>query len=162
MELWDLLDENGNKIGKTQERTESLPKGTYHLGVDIWIINSLGEILIQKRSFQKASYPGYWAMTGGSVLAGETSLEAVKRETLEELGITINEQNLKLANKMKTETAIIDAYVLKQDISINEIKMQEEEVIAVKWATYDEIENLVNTGKFVKNRWDNIKNILKV
>ena len=41
MEIWDILDENGNKIGKTMQRGESLPEGFYHLGVDVWIM-SLG------------------------------------------------------------------------------------------------------------------------
>ena len=161
MELWDLIDENGNKIGKTHIRGEKIPKGLYHLGADIWIINSKGEILIQKRSLLKESNPGMWAMTGGSALAGENSLEAIKREALEELGITVREENLKLVNTVKGTRCIVDIYILKQDSLIEDIKMQKEEVSDVKWATYGEIENLVANGKFIKKKWDVIKEFLK-
>lgn len=160
MELWDLLDENGNKLGKTHVRSEKLPKGMYHLGVDVWIINSNKEILIQKRSMEKSIYPGYWAMTGGSALAGETSIEAAKRETFEELGINIDEKELKFINKFRTDKAIIDTYIIKKNILIDEIKIQTEEVSEVKWVTFEEIENLCNDDKFIKNRWDNIKKYL--
>ena len=40
MELWDLVDEKGNKVGKVINRGEIQPEGTYHVGVDVWIINS--------------------------------------------------------------------------------------------------------------------------
>lgn len=157
MEIWDLIDENGNKIGKTHIRGEEIPKGFYHLGVDIWIMNSKKEFLIQKRSLLKKSYPGIWAMTGGSALSGETSLEAIKRETFEELGIQINEENLKLVNKIKGKHTLIDVYLLKQDIPINEINIQNEEVSDVKWASYEEIEKLVNKKEFLEERWNSIK-----
>lgn len=50
MEIWDILDENGNKTGRTMVKGEEVPEGFYHLGADIWIINSENKILIQKRS----------------------------------------------------------------------------------------------------------------
>lgn len=161
MELWDLLDENGNNTGKTHERSENLPKGMYHLGVDIWIMNSDDELLIQKRSLQKMVNPGLWAMTCGSVLAGETSKEAAKRETMEELGIEVEESKLEFINRFKTNIAFIDTYILKQDIKIEKINIQVEELTEVKWATYEEIESLYRNGEFVKNRWDNVKKKLK-
>ena len=37
------------------------------------------KILIQKRSPKKKLEPNVWAMTGGSVIKGETLLEALKR-----------------------------------------------------------------------------------
>ncbi|MFL0270152.1 hypothetical protein [Candidatus Clostridium radicumherbarum] len=37
MEIWDLLDKNGDKIGQTITKTMQLPDGYYHLGVDVWI-----------------------------------------------------------------------------------------------------------------------------
>ena len=39
--------------------------------------------------------------------------------------------------------------------------MQEEEVCDVKWATYEEIENIYQKGQFIKNRWEFVKDILK-
>ena len=91
MEVWDILDENGNITGETMCKGDKKvwEEGIYHQGVDAWIINSENKILIQKRSPKKKLEPNVWAMTGGSVIKGETLLEALKRETLEELGIEL-------------------------------------------------------------------------
>lgn len=86
MEVWELLDKEGNKTGETFVRGNTMPEGRYHLGADVWIVNSEGKFLIQKRSPLKKNEPNVWAMTGGSVIAGENSLEAIQREVAEELG----------------------------------------------------------------------------
>lgn len=89
MEIWDLLDEQGNKTERTIIKGQEIPKGYYHLGADVWIVNSENQILIQKRSPKKKHQPNVWAMTGGSVITGETSLQTIKREVEEELGVTL-------------------------------------------------------------------------
>ena len=55
----------------------------------------------------------------------------------------------------------VDTYFLRQDIDLNKVIMQEEEVCDVKWATYEEIENIYQKGQFIKNRWEFVKDILK-
>ena len=49
------------------------------------ILNSKNEILISKRAEHK-KYPLMWECNGGSIVAGETSLEGILREIKEELG----------------------------------------------------------------------------
>ena len=46
-EYFDLLDENGNKIGKRKLRSEVRRDGDWHKAVHIWIINNNGEIPAQ-------------------------------------------------------------------------------------------------------------------
>ena len=55
MEIWDILDEDGNITGDTINKDKGImmPKGMYHQGADVWILNSKKEILIQKRAPQK-------------------------------------------------------------------------------------------------------------
>ena len=161
MEIWELLDENGNKIGKTIERGNKIPDGLYHLATDVWIVNSKNQILIQKRSPNKEQNPNVWSATGGSVVKGENSFEAIQRETYEELGIKLNSNNLKLVSKLKTRNTWFDTYIIKQDVNLKDIKMQQSEVSDVKWATYDEIENLYNNNMFIKNSWQSIREIYK-
>ena len=161
MEIWDLLDENGNKTGKTIEREDVIPEGFYHLGSDVWIINSKNKILIQKRSPKKKRAPNVWAMTGGSVIKGETSLQTIERETLEELGVKLNMENIKLIKRFRAGAVWIDTYLIKQDINLDNIVMQEDEVSDVKWVTYEEIEELVNEEQFMKNRWEFVKDLIK-
>ena len=40
MELWDLYDEALRPMGRTHRRGEPMAPGTYHLGADVWVINS--------------------------------------------------------------------------------------------------------------------------
>ena len=143
------------------QKGEKLPEGFYHQGADVWIINSGNKILIQKRSPQKRNSPNVWAMTGGSVRRGETSLQTIQRETKEELGISLNMKDIKLVKQYKTGTVWLDTYLIKQDIDLKDIIMQEEEVCEVKWATYKEIEELFAHNQFMENRWEYIKDIIK-
>ena len=101
-ELWDVLDKNGEPTGKTVSRgfKGAFPKGKYHLVVHIWIKNSKGEFLIQKRSSFKQPMAGEWAATGGAVVAGEESREGAKRELFEELGITPSDNDFTLVKRL--------------------------------------------------------------
>lgn len=53
-------------------------------GVRALIINDEGEVLLQHRSDT-----GFWGLPGGGVELGETALEALKREVLEETGLIV-------------------------------------------------------------------------
>ncbi len=163
MELWEILDENGNKTGELMEKYDQrvFEKGFYHLGADVWMINSENKILIQKRAKQKRMEPNVWAMTGGSVIVGEESINTIVRETKEELGIDINADDLKLITKFKTGNVWIDTYILKANYDTSKMVLQEDEVSDVKWATMQEIDELVNNGQFIKNRWEFVNKFLK-
>ncbi len=54
-------------------------------------VNSQGKILIQDRAGHK---PPPWGFFGGAIDNGETALEAVIRESKEELGIDLSEDDL--------------------------------------------------------------------
>ena len=56
MEKRDLYDKNRNFIGKTIYKGESVPEGSYIIVVLIYIQNSKGEFLLQKRSAKKMDY----------------------------------------------------------------------------------------------------------
>lgn len=163
MEVWDILDEEGNITGKTMYKGSKTVRepGIYHQGVDAWIINYENKILIQKRSPQKKLEPNVWAMTGGSVIKGETLLEALKRETLEELGIDLNINNAIKIARYKTDNIWTDEYLIKQDVKLEDIIMQEEEVSEVKFATFDEIEEIFQNNMFIKERWEFVREKIK-
>lgn len=161
MEIWDILDEEGNKTGRTMQKGEKVPKGYYHTGADIWFINSENKILIQKRSPLKRQSPNVWAMTGGSVVKGETSLQTIERETMEELGIQLNMEKVQFIKHYRTGEIWLDTHLVRQDIDLKDITMKEDEVSEVKWATYEEIEELVKQNQFLKNRWEYVKEVIK-
>ena len=163
MEIWDILDENGNVTGKTMCKGDKIvwQPGIYHLAADVWIINSENKILIQKRAPEKKLQPNVWAMTGGSVIKGESSLETLKREALEELAIDLEVENAIKIKHYKTNNVWLDEYIVKQDIDLSKIVMQKEEVSEVKFATFDEIEKLYQENLFMKNRWEFVRDEIK-
>jgi len=161
MEIWDLYDGNGNRTGKTMERGANVPRGLYHLGVDAWIMNSNGELLIQRRALTKESYPGMWAMTGGSAVKGENSQKAIIREVKEEIGLILKKEELELVRKFRTTRTYIYTYFVKKDIEdISKLELQKEEVIDLKWVSLSEIEKMAEEGTFIKSRWDEVKDIM--
>ena len=62
IEICDIYDIYGNRTGKTFIRGEPLSDGQFVMVVDVWIVNSKDEILIQKRSPYKKDLPVavYW------------------------------------------------------------------------------------------------------
>ncbi len=161
MEIWDILDENGNITGRTIIRGEELAKDEYHLVVHIWIINSSGEILIQKRPEHLEFAPGIWATTGGSATQGEDSITAACRETKEELGIEINIDSMLEPLSHKRKNDFTDIWVVKQDIDLEDIILQKEEVDDVKWVNAQELKQMIDEGSFFRYSDDYFKLLSK-
>jgi isopentenyldiphosphate isomerase len=153
MELWDILDDSGRPTGRTVARGDRLKPGEYYLAVHIWFMNGKGEYLIQKRDKDKPLWPGMWAATGGAAIAGETSREAALREVEEELGIRPDPEQMVLLARIKRENFFTDIWSLRQEIDLCDIVMQQGEVCAVRWASRDEIEQLLLVGEFVNYRY---------
>ena len=100
-ELWDIYDINKKKIGRTAERdVYQFKEGEYHIVVTGIIINSKNEILISKRAEHK-KFGLMWECSGGSTLAGETSLEGIIRELKEELGIEFSKKEAILLREIR-------------------------------------------------------------
>ena len=164
MELWDILDEKGNFTGLVLEKEDkrTWQEGNYHQGVDAWIINSENKILIQKRSPQKKREPNVWSMTvGGSVIKGEEILEALNREANEELGINLNLDSATKIQRYKLPNLWLDVYLVKQDVDTNKVKLRKEEVSEIKFATFDEIEDIYKNDMFMRNRWEYVRDDIK-
>lgn len=150
MEIWDILDGDGQPTGRTIARGEKMGPGEYYLAVHIWIVNSKGEYLIQKRDDEKPLWPGMWAVTGGAAIAGESSLQAALREVEEEIGIHPDAGSMELLARIKRTDWFTDLWLLRQDIAMEDIVMQPGEVSDVLWANRPKIMEMAGAGDFVK------------
>jgi len=101
LEAWDWL--SGRPTGVSITRGESYRTGTPHEGVHLWIARKSGddvEILFQHRAKNKALYPDYLDITvGGHVTFNPDSQNKenegkIKKEAMEEIGISIKESGL--------------------------------------------------------------------
>ena len=153
-EYLDILDEKGEKTDEARSYLEAHEKGLIHKAAHVWIVNSRNEILIQKREKNRRAYPSYWDISAaGHVSAGQTSLEAAQRETEEELGITVLSSEFKYLFTIESHSVqnngtyinneFQDVYIMKTDINIDDIKIQNEEVEAVKFLTIDEFKKWI-------------------
>lgn len=160
-EIWDLFDDNRDMTGETLERGDKMPEGRYHIIVDIWTITPDGKFIIDQRHPDKANGL-MWECTGGSVQAGETSLQGAARELQEELGITVLSEELNLIDTVKVEERFVDTYVLFRNIKVEDLKLQDIEVVDAKLVTYEELEELHKTGNLCpRERFLHYKDKLK-
>ena len=79
MEIFDIVDENGNPTGQTIERSLAHTNGVRHRTVHIWIAREVmgkWQVLLQKRALTKDSFPGrYDTSSAGHIQAGDEPLE---------------------------------------------------------------------------------------
>ena len=147
-ELWDIYDASGNKTDVIVQRGDTLCAGQYHLVVHIWIYNSAGEFLIQKRAPHVEWAPGKWAATGGSAISGEDSQTAALRETREELGITLSPQKMQLLGRGRRRESFTDIWMTETDVMIEDCTL-EDAVSGIKYVTADEMKKMIADGDFI-------------
>lgn len=151
-EMWDLYDKNKNKLGKTAERgVYKFKEGEYHIVVTGLIMNSKNEILITKRAAHK-TFPLMWECNGGSILAGETSLEGVLRELKEEIGIEFTKKEAIFLETVERDVCpadFKDLWLFRKNIDIKDVKFSDGESIDVKWVSIKEFIQMFENGEIV-------------
>lgn len=166
-EIWDVYDINKRKTGKKAEKNVyKFQDGEYHIISTGVIMNSKNNILVSKRAPTK-KYGGLWECNGGSIRAGETSLQGVLRELHEELGINLSGEEatlLKETRKDKGNAVFNDIWLFQKDINKEEIKFSDGESTECKWITIEQFEEMTNNNEFAptfdfnKNDYEKIIN----
>lgn len=152
MEIWDVYDIDRFKTGKTVFRGNKMEPGEYHLVVGAAVFNSEGKLLIQKRSAEKDDRANLWDITvGGAGIQGENSRDALEREIREELGIILDMTGKRPALTLNFSPGFYDFYIIREDIDINKLTFQKEEVCDAKYATEDEVLELLKKEEFSPN-----------
>ena len=162
MELWDIYDKNKQKTGRTMKRNDwCLKDDEYHLTVLGVIVRPDGKFLITQRVMTKSWAPGWWEVSGGGVMAGEESEDAVKREILEETGLDVSGCeggyvfSYHRENPGEGDNYFVDIYRFVMDFDESDVKVQEAEAAGFKLATVEEIKELAKQGIFL--HYDSIK-----
>ena len=145
-EIFDIIDTQGNPTGETVTREKAYAEGIPHRTAHIWIIREKygrTEVLLQKRSMNKDSFPGKFdTSSAGHIQAGD--------EPLEELGIQATPEQLVFAGtfpisfakefhgKMFRDEELAFVYIYDQPVDIADLVLQKEEVEAVEWFALEE------------------------
>ena len=150
MEVLSIFDNNGNLTNNTVIRGSKIKLGdNEHIGVAvIFIENDEGKFLIQKTSKEKG---GEFSTTGGHVLEGETPLEAIIRETKEEIGLTLNKEEIIDLGYMLYDFPIRFIFYVHKNIDISSLNLQTEEVEYITYMTKEEINEIINQGGITKS-----------
>ncbi len=167
MEYWDIYDKNKQKTGRKMKRNDWILKDDeYHLSVLGIVSRTDGKFLITQRKMDKAWAPGWWEVSGGGVMAGEESGEAVLREVREETGIDVSGAKggyiftYHRENPGQGDNYFVDVYRFVLDFDETDVKVQEKEATAYKIADLKEIEALAKQGIFL--HYDSIRSALEL
>lgn len=156
MELLDVLDDSGRPSGLVRERTLVHRRGDFHRTSHVWIVrkgqDGVYELLLQKRSRDKDSFPGcYDTSSAGHIPAGAGYEESALRELFEELGIRAQAEDLHLAGyhdsrfsgefygKPFKNHEINAVYLYLEPVDESSLKIQESEVESVHWMDLDAV-----------------------
>ena len=162
-EFFDIVDETGQPTGEIISRDEAHQKGTLHRTAHVWLVKKKPtgyDILLQKRSEEKDSYPGmYDTSSAGHISAGEEPLPSALRELKEELGLTALPDELKYAGTFRVQyekvfhghmfrdNEVTWVYVYREPVDISSLTLQESEVDEVRWFDPEEVRTEIRTSR---------------
>lgn len=168
-EYIDIVNSNGEATGKVALKSEAHKMGWYHNTAHLWLYTKDGCILLQQRSHKKAIHPLLWDVSvAGHIDAGETFTAAATREANEEIGIVLQEKDLKhigtsLYKGEYFEGSIKDyefhqIFIAECQTPINNLRIDIEEVESIKLVDFKTFEALLNdsasNGHFIATNKD--------
>ena len=166
LEYWDIYDANKQLTGRTMKRNDwCLKDGEYHLTVLGVVVNRDGKYLITKRAADKAWAAGWWEVSGGAAMAGESSEQAVAREVLEETGIDVSGAeggyvfSYHRENPGQGDNYFVDIYKFILDFDESMVHPQESETDGYMLATVEEIKKFGEQGLIL--HYDSIKRVFE-
>lgn len=157
MEMIDILGEDGAPLGYTLSRAAVHALGLWHRTAHIWVRNSEGHLLLQKRAPTKDTYPGFWDVScAGHLSAGDTSSSGALRELHEELGVTAAPDALEFLftclqryhkdDGSLLDNEIADVYLLIPPCEVAEINFSTNEVAAVRAVSLLQLQAMLSSN----------------
>lgn len=161
-ELWDIYDENRKPLGLVIIRGGGrLQLHHYHLVCEAILYDLHGNILITRRSPEKAAFGMKWEVTAGSAMSGETTKEAAIREVMEETGIDISNCKMVLLASERVDNIFRDSYgVLVPNLSLDDIRLQPGETIDAAIENQQEIFLMIRDGDFGKEQGNRLISLI--
>lgn len=156
-EILDVINEKDEVIGK-KSRSEVHRNGDLHRVAHVWVFNSKGQILCQKRSSSKDTHPNSWdTIMGGHVASGSNYEDTAVKELEEEYSLKIAVQQLvpllygygRTGNSTVICKKMLKAFGLKFDGDPEKIQFNKDEVSEIKFFSVEELRKIKED-----NSWD--------
>lgn len=143
-ELLFVVDEKNMPLAPKQ-RHEVHEKGDWHRCSQVFVVNSQGQILCQKRALSVDMYPGMWDVKfGGHLHPEEEYVENAIQELQEELEIQKEKEEFVFFEVYKSEQdkEFQAVYFTKLDRNVESIHVEKEEVDIIEWKDIDDLEEI--------------------
>jgi len=165
-ELLILVDSEDQPIGELDKAACHNDEGTLHRAFSLFVLNSKGQILLQKRAKNKRLWGGYWSNSCCShPRAGESIADAVLRRSEQELGLAVDakfvykfEYSAKFG-EAGSERELCSVYVAQTS---DEPVFNTEEISACRWVSPAKlakalVDNADHYTPWLKMEWDTLR-----
>lgn len=165
---YEVLDENGHKTGRLVDLKTIHAQELWHEVVNVWIINSRGEILMQLRAPEVELSPNVWDTTMGTHLfPGEEPIDAALRCLKTEMDLEFMPDDLKhlfnvqCANPMPNNTmhkVLGHVFMIHSDVNIADLVFDKNKITQFAWTPLMQLMAGVGSTETKKNYFPRANN----
>ena len=146
-----LIDSNDQPLGTSPKATIHTSATPLHRGFSVFIFNSLGQVLLQKRALSKITWPGIWSNSCcGHPALGESSTQAASRRLKYELGLELLASEIVVVLPKYRYRAELNGIVENEicpvmvAFSSSDVKANPDEVAETKWLDWRDFMNMLS------------------
>lgn len=148
MEKLRVVDKYGNNTEEILEREQIHNQNKLHNEITVYIVNKEEKVLLERRSSTRRFSPNKLGLLAGHVLAEESPKDGAIREIKEEIGLSINKEEIyPLQDKYLVKEPNNNHFMYPFYLILNtnkKLTIQKEEVTNIYWYTIDEIIDMIN------------------
>lgn len=149
MEVLEIYDNECNKTGRTVIRGDknTIFNENEHILISIILIeNDKGEFIIEKLPKDEIKY----SSIGGHVGVGELPLDAIIRETKEEIGLDIIKEDVDYLGNIIVGVPLVCVYYTRKNANLSNLIIDKNEVESISYMNRDEIKELIKNDMMTK------------
>lgn len=146
-----LVDINDQPLGTSPKATIHTSNTPLHRGFSVFIFNSFGQVLLQKRALSKITWPGIWSNSCcGHPALGESSKQAASRRLKYELGLDISTSEILVILPKYRYKAELNGIVENEicpvmvAFSSSVVQANPDEVAETKWLDWRDFMNVLS------------------
>jgi len=143
----NILNDRGDIVNIVKTKLAAHEEYLWHQEAALFIINSHGQILMQRRSEHVRFNIGKFGIIANHVRVGQTMVDAALEKAREEIGISFNRNEVRyLAVQRRVEEherRYMYFYYIKTDIDDKDIRLDPHFATEFKWFDFNELQEMM-------------------